>query len=88
MLEPAAAALPEVRARGVDPRGRAHLDGLEDAPGIARMALGELDEQSIARKAAADEHDEAVDTPDALAAKGEIVDRHGQRIAPSGSRHD
>ena len=74
VLEAAAAAGAEVRARRVDPvgPGREHLE--RGRLGEAALDLGDPRAHGVAREAAPDEDDEAVQPRDAVAAVGERVD--------------
>ena len=74
ILEPAAAAGAEVRARRFDPvrAGRQHLE--RGRLGEPALDLRDLRAHRVARQAAPHEDDEAVQARDAVAAVGERVD--------------
>ena len=74
VLEAAAAAGAEVRARRHDPVGAGREDLERGRLGEAALHLGDAGAHRVAGQAAADEDDEAVQARDAVAAVGERVD--------------
>ncbi len=74
ILEAAATARGEVRARRLDPVRAGAEDVGGDRLGVAALHLGDARADAIARQAAADEDDEAVEPRDAVAAVGERLD--------------
>ena len=82
-LQAAAAALPEVRARGLHAVGRGHQHRLDDTPTVTASRFHDPDPKVVARKPTPYEHDVAVRPPYPVAAKGEVVDDELQRVAAS-----
>ena len=81
VLEPAAAAAPEVRARGVGAEIRRAVDPLDRAPGEPWPDLRQPDLDAVARHPAGDEHDVAAGPRDPLAPERQVGHVHGQEIA-------
>ena len=87
MLQPAAAALSEVRAGRLDAIGRGHEDLVDRRAAEAATRFDEPHAQPIARQPAAHEDHVAIGTPDALAAESQILDRELERVAATRFRH-
>ena len=87
VLEAAAAAPAEVRARRLDAIRRGRLHGLDHAPAKAGSRFREPHSQTISRQPAADEHHVAVGAAHALAPEGQVVHGQRQNISASRARH-
>ena len=88
ILEPAAAALRVMGARGLHAHRPGSDDLCRDSLGVAPLHLGHTRLHRVARQAAAHEDDEAVEPRDTVAAERERLDVELELVAPGdGRRH-
>jgi len=78
VLEAAAAATPEVRARGLNSMLRGVLNRFDDTAAESRSRLGEANLKLIPRHSASDEDHVAVNPADPFPTEREVVDRDSQ----------
>src|SRR5205823_2860486 len=88
VLQAAAAAAAEVRARRLDALGRWDQHGVDDRAAEARAALEHPHPQTVTRQPAPDEDDVAVRPAHPFAAERQVVDDELQQVAALRLGHD
>lgn len=87
VLEPAAAASPDVRARGLHAVRRRNLHLFDHPSGEPRPGLDEPDPDTVAGNPASNKHHIPVRAPHPIAPEGEVVNGQGEEIASFWASH-